>query len=266
MIIPNVFEGEPYPRRISITIDKKKLMDRIGIKTMPKFFALLDAVNRLTTLKHFISLNYRDDQTKKKISFNRNLFYCVSFSMGVLYEAYLITEDIINVEDNIPDKKFLDKIVEIEKIFKQSNNLRLLRIFRNQLSFHIDICNICNGLADDKSDTIVLFEADSMEHNVDAMKNEDVIYKYAYEMTLFGFLKTNWKVLSKLLDSSNIEIEWNENNISAIIEKLFIKLEEIQEQIKGIQDSQWKKYFGKTDVKATKKRQERRGFDDARRF
>jgi hypothetical protein len=213
----------------TIQIEKLKLIDRIGIKTTPKFLALLEGGNRLTSLWHFLYLNEEDFKLNNKtIRNNRNRYYGVSLSMGILWEIYLVLENILSTKDDIPDALFIEKIKEMQCLFQKPIYLRLLRIFRNQLSFHIDVCNICHGIIEEKDVKVDLIE---MEFESDSAQNVNLNYKFAHVASLEGFTKINWRLLSQLINPYNPIAERNGDNIKLAFEKLFEYLGETHKQI-----------------------------------
>lgn len=172
-------------------VNKCELISKLGYKFLVHMLALMDGLNRLDSQLDFLVLNYLNDKNHETVRWNRNFLNAIFISMGLLWEVYRKLKDMKKIEilDKTPSIK--NKLDELLEVFHKPGFPELLRMFRNQLSFHIDICNICKGIDEIKDEIVELIARDS-DHAVDSQ------YVFATLTLWKGFLKLNRNLLSQL--------------------------------------------------------------------
>jgi len=199
---------------LTAKINKSAFTRKLGLKFAGRILALMDGLNRLNSLWHLMALNDRDDKNRTSVRWNRNHYNVITLSMGLLQEIYIRISEMSDMKVVKRNLKISSKIQELVDIFEKPVLLDLLRLYRNQLSFHIDIGNICMGIDEIKDKSVDLVVSDTG-------KEADTIYKFAYQATLSGFVKANEIYFERLINpksptkldalklSSALEILWD---------------------------------------------------------
>jgi len=174
-------------------INKSAFKRKLGQKFAARMLALMDGINRLNSLWHLMVLNDRDDNARTSVRWNRNHYNIITLSMGLLREIYIRISEMPRMRVVKKNIKIGQKIQELLSFFEKPVLLDLLILYRNQLSFHINIGNICIGIDEIEDETVDLVISDTG-------KEADTLYKFAYQATLNGFVKANEKIFVQLID------------------------------------------------------------------
>ena len=206
-------------------INKKNLKEILGQKFLAHMLGLLDGMNRLTSLWDFLVLNYDLDNASNDIRFKRNFTNGVVLSMGILWEIYHKIIDISKTKIVQQNVKIRDKIDDLIKFYGKSYQIDLLRNFRNQLSFHIDHCNICQGIDEIDKDDVRFIVCDKKTRTVDCN------YEFAQEASLSGFIRDNKILFFQLLDLKDLSGTLDDEFIEKALDKLMSYLRKLHEDL-----------------------------------
>lgn len=128
-----------------LRIDTKILQGKLGPALLANFTMLLSALNRINALWDFMWLTHEATKDMDSARSERNRAVAIFLSIGVLQELYCLLRSFCGCVEKYGIT--YKKIIELLSVYDQNSELkRLLRSYRNQVSFHLskDIAKVLN--------------------------------------------------------------------------------------------------------------------------
>ncbi len=199
--------------KIVAKVNKQEIKSKLGHKFLARVLALMEGLNKLNSLWDFLILNDQNDKNRTTTRWTRNFLNAITLSMGLLWEIYKRIEEMKAMNIVVEKPAIRTKIDELLCLFQKPVLLDLLRAYRNQLSFHIDICNICKGIDEIKDDDVEFVVSDTGQV-VDSQ------YLFASDASFSGFLNENERLFLQLLNSTNPPSKLNTTMTGEVLKKL----------------------------------------------